>query len=39
MGLLIQWILLVCGEDDPLGSEPLICGERDPIGTEPTSGG
>jgi hypothetical protein len=39
MGLLIQWILFVCGEDDPLGSEPIICGEDGPLETAPASGG
>jgi hypothetical protein len=39
MELLIQWILFVCGERDPLGSEPLICGEDDPLETSPASGG
>jgi hypothetical protein len=39
MELIIQWLLFVCGERDPLGSEPLICGEDDPLGSEPLAGG
>jgi hypothetical protein len=35
----IQWVLFVCGESDPLGSEPLACGDDDPIGSSPASGG
>jgi len=39
MGLLIQLLLFVCGEDDPLGSEPLICGDDGLIIFDPASGG